>query len=36
VRDAVNRESKGHGVHQAARMRDMALSKWWIAMSRST
>ena len=26
VRDAANCESKGHGVHQAARMRDMALS----------
>jgi hypothetical protein len=36
VRDAANCESDDHGVHHAARMRAMALSKWWIAMSRST
>ena len=36
VRDAANCESKCHGVHQAARMRDMALSSMWIAISKST
>ena len=34
----MNREAQiilHHGLHQATRMRDMALSKWWMVISRS-
>ena len=34
----MNREAQiilHHGLHHATRMRDMALSKWWMVISRS-
>jgi hypothetical protein len=33
IEDAIHR--KNHGVHQATRIFDMALSSWWMAISRS-